>query len=369
MGCPVFAENRRWSENREIGLFAEGPFSRFFAHFFGRPSLRPFFLDSGLLSPGNRRRGGHTRNATKQRVSERFRVFLPLQALLACRKGLILRTRLEDHFFWVLLFCTVRCSKFCWNWVCRVKSPWGCRTELVLKRAFFAVCPLGGQIWRAVGAPRPCHFFLGFGIAAKNVLAAAARRVFSSFSVFFFFDPFSQTSSGPLHIPLFFFGCFSLLFAFFLGLGATPHCACVFGQLAFNPSYFGFFLGSFYKNTVFPAEKGLFWFISQCLPFVSPFRSHWLLSLFFVTLSFFFFCFFLFFSFLVVLFLFLPSLFFCCFFVVFLRFCFMKWTTWKYYIWSFLFCLSNMFLFLVFHYLSCVFWWTSVFSIFQEEHF
>ena len=61
-------------------------------------------------------------------------------------------------FFRVLLLCTVRCSKFCWNWVSRVKNPWGCRTELLLKRAYFAVCQLRAQIWRAVGA-RPCHFF------------------------------------------------------------------------------------------------------------------------------------------------------------------------------------------------------------------
>ena len=119
----------------------------------------------------------------------------------------------------------------------RSKNPWGCRTELVLKRVFFAVCPLRAQIWRAGGARR-CRFFSWLLGTHQKWACRCGAEGFSVFCGFFCSTPFSKTSSGPLHIPLFFFGCFSLLVAFFLGLGAMPHCTCVFGQLAFNPSYF-----------------------------------------------------------------------------------------------------------------------------------
>ena len=66
----------------------------------------------------------------------------------------------------------------------RSKNPWGCRTELVLKRVFFAVCPLRAQIWRAGGARR-CRFFSWILGPCQNGLAAAVRRVFPCFPVFF----------------------------------------------------------------------------------------------------------------------------------------------------------------------------------------
>ena len=290
------------------------------------------------------RRGGDTRNATKQGVSERCRGFLHLRALWVCWHGKILWTRLEDNFLRGLLFCTVRCSNFCRNWVSRAKNPWGCRTELVLKRPFFAVCPLRAQIWRAGGA-RPCRFFSRIWGRCQKCPCGCGAEGFSVFSVFFL-TPFLKTWSGPLHIPLFLFGCFSLLFAFFLGLGATPHCTCVFGQLAFDPSYFlGGFWGLLRKTLFFPLKKGyLGSFLSVsllCLPFV-------LLGCFHFSLSLTFFFFFLFYFFFFAVFsLFLPSLFFLLFFLVLLlRFCFMRITTSKYYIWKFSF--HNLFLFFLF---------------------
>ena len=81
------------------------------------------------------------------------------------------------------------------------------------------------------------RFSFGVGVIAKNALAVAVRRVFASFSLFFCPTPFSQTSSASLQAPLFLFRCLCLFFAFFLGLGATQPCTCVF-KLAFNPSYY-----------------------------------------------------------------------------------------------------------------------------------
>ena len=214
---------------------------------------------------------------------------------------------------------------------------------------FFVVSGARANLTRG-GRAGASAFLSGLVSLAKMALllrCGGFSRLFRSFCS----SPFSQTSSGPLHTPFFLLRCF-FLFAFFLGLGATPHCTCVIGQLAFNP-FFGGFLGSFYKNIVFPPDKGLFWFISQCLPFLSPFRSPWFLSLLFVTLSMFLFS--CFFSFLVVFSLFLPSLFFLLFFIVlFLRFCFMIRPS-KYYIRSFFFtndfCLFFCFLFQICSYI------------------
>ena len=225
----------------------------------------------------------------------------------------------------------------------RSKNPWGCRTELVLKRVFFAVCPLRAQIWRAGGARR-CRFFSWILGPCQNGLAAAVRRVSPYFPVLFL-TPFSKTSSGPLHIPLFFFGCFFSFVRILLGIGGNAALHICFWAVGLQPFLsFGGFWGLLRKTLFFPLKKGyLGSFLSVsflCLPFVRP----WLLSLLFVTLSlylsiflslslFFFSCFFFFFFFLVVLYLFLPSLFFCCFFLVLLlRFCFMRRTTSKYYI-------------------------------------
>ena len=84
----------------------------------------------------------------------------------------------------------------------RSKNPWGCRTELVLKRVFFAVCPLRAQIWRAGGARR-CRFFFSWILGpCQNGLATAVRRVVPCFPVFF--DPvFENLKWSSSHPPLF----------------------------------------------------------------------------------------------------------------------------------------------------------------------
>ena len=74
----------------------------------------------------------------------------------------------------------------------RSKNPWGCRTELVLKRVFFAVCPLRAQIWRAGGARRCRFFFVAFGYPSKMGLPLRCGGFFRVFR-FFLLTPFSQT--------------------------------------------------------------------------------------------------------------------------------------------------------------------------------
>ena len=237
------------------------------------------------------RRGGRTRNATKQGVSDRFGVFLARRLLLCLPKLRFCGPNLTNFFSasYYFLFSEVRFFGEIGFW--GSKTRWGCRTEVIFKRVFLALCRARAQIWRAASA-RARYFFLGFRVGPTNGLAAAVRRVFASFSVFVA-DPFSQTSSGPFHTPLFLFRCFSLLFDFFLGLGATPLCTCVFGQLAFN---LPFFFRVFLQKHCFPLKKGLFLFISRCLPFVLLGFFHYLchsLSLYIsLSLSFFFFLFF-----------------------------------------------------------------------------
>ena len=222
-----------------------------FCAFFWPPFLEALF--SPLWSSvfwQHSRRGGHTRNATKQGVSERFRGFLHLRALWACRHGKILWTRLEDNFLRGLLFCTVRCSKFCRNWVSKVKKPLGLQNRARFEKAIFRSVSAARANLARGGCAAVSFFFSDLGSLPKMSLRLRCGGFFRLFR-FFFSTPFSKTSSGPLHIPLFFFGCFSLLFAFFLGLGATPHCTCVFGQLAFNPSYFLGFFGVFLEKHCF----------------------------------------------------------------------------------------------------------------------
>ena len=209
--------------------------------------------------------GGHARNATKQGVSEPFRVSVPLRSLVAFRKGSFLWTCLEDNFF-------------------RVTILYGSMFEILSKLGF------KGQ--KPPGAAEPSSFWKGYfsqfvrcarKFGARGVRGGAVffswilgpcqkwpcRCGAEGFSVFsgFFLTPFSKTSSGPLHIPLFFFGCFSLLFAFFLGLGATPHCTYVFGQLAFNPSYLLGVFGVFLEKHCFSPWRRVIWVHFSVSPF------------------------------------------------------------------------------------------------------
>ena len=377
MGWPFFAENRRRRKKREIDLFAKWPFSRLFARFFGHPYRKSFFVDSGQLSSGNTSVEVDTRETLQNKGFRSdfaalylFEHFGRVETASFC--GPLLRIIFSVGYY----FLRFHVRKFVEIGFPSSKNPWGCRTELVLKSVFFAVCPLRAQIWRAGGARR-CRFFPWISGPCQKWPCRCGVEGFSVFSAFFS-TPFSKTSGGPPHIPVFFFGCFSLLFAFFLGLGATPHCTYVFGQLAFGPSYFLGVLGVFLeKHCFFPPEKGLFGVISQCLPFVSPFRSSWRLSLLFVTLSLFLsFIFLVFFLPCCLLFIFTFLVFWLFFLVLLLRFCFMRRTS-KYYIWKlyfhnlcffiFLFRLSNKFLSLLFHYFSCLCWWTSMFFSFSKK--
>ena len=216
------------------------------------------------------------------------------------------------------------------------KNPWGCRTELVLKRVFFAVCPLRAQIWRAGGARR-CLFFSWLLGAHQKWACRCGAEGFSVFCGFFLFDPVFEnlkwsSSHPPLFLWVFFsFGCI------LLGIGGNAALHLCFWAVGLQP--FFFFWGLLRKALFFPLKKGyLGSFLSVsllCLPFVLLGFFHFSLSLSFsfslsLSLSFFLlYCFFV--PFLVVLFLFLPSLFFGVFSCLVLRFCFMKRTTSKYY--------------------------------------
>ena len=207
------------------------------------------------------------------------------------------------------------------------KKPWGCRTELVLKRVFFAVCPLRAQISRAGGARR-CRFFPWISGPSQKWPRGCGAEGFSVFFGFFVDPVFANLKWSSSHPPLFLW-VFSFLFAFFLGMGVTPHCTCVFGQLAFNPSYYFFvFWGLLTKALFFSLKKGYFGsFLSASLSFsLASFTS--LCHTLSLSLSFSLLLLSCFLSFLVVLSLFLPSLFFVVFScLAFFRFCFMKRTT------------------------------------------
>ena len=77
---------------------------------------------------------------------------------------------------------------------------------------------------------------------------------------------FANLKRDLLKLPSLLFVFCSFL-RFLLEFGSTQPCTCVLGQLALNLSFLFVFCLSVYKNTVSPPEKGLFLFISLCLPF------------------------------------------------------------------------------------------------------
>ena len=250
-------------------------------------------------------------------------------------------------------------------------------------KGYFWQCVRCARKFGARGVRAGVVFFRGFRVPMKNGLAAAVRRVFPSFSVFFW-TPFSQTSRGPLPIPLFLFGCFFSFVRILLGIGGNAALHICFWAVGLQPFLSsGGFWGLLRKTLFFPLKKGyLGSFLSVsflCLPFVRP----WLLSLLFVTLSlyifsslslslsFFFLVFFS--SLLSCLYFYLPCLFvvFSClvaslmfheknnFTILHLKVCFSSFI-----LLIFLFRVSNMFLSLFFSFFSlCVCWWTSMFPI------
>ena len=134
---------------------------------------------------------------------------------------------------------------------------------------------------------------------------------------FFWCDPFSQTSGGPFHTPLFLSRCFLFCSPSSWDWGQRRNARVFWGSC---PSTFLFlvgFLGSFWKNFVFPLQEGhfrSFVVVSRRFSLASftSLRHSLSLSLFFFLFFFFLPCFLVFFSFLVCLLLFLAfSLCFC----------------------------------------------------------
>ena len=201
------------------------------------------------------------------------------------------------------------------------KNPWGCRTELVLKSVFFAVCPLRAQIWRAGGAQR-CRFFSWISGPCQKWPCRCGAEGFSVFSGFFFDPVFENLKWSSSHPPLF-------LWVFFL---FCSHSSWDWGQRRIAHMFLGSwpstllifwgFLGLLRKTLFFPLKKGyLGSFLSVsflCLPFVRLAFFHFSLSLSLsisLFLSLFFFLFF--FSLLSYLYFYLP-----CFLLLFLFCCF-----------------------------------------------
>ena len=265
-----------------------------FCAFFWPPFLEAFFSPlwfSVFWQHSNR--GGHTRNATKQRVSEQCPGFLHLRALWACRHGKILWPRLEDNFLRGLLFCTVRCSKFCRNWVSREKKPLGLQDRARFEKAILRSVSAARANLARGGCAAVSFFFSDLGSLPKMSSRLRCGGFFRLFR--FFFRPRFRKPQVVL--------CTSPSFS----LGVSLFCwhsswdwgqrriARVFGQLAFNPSYF---LGVFLQKHCFsPLKKGYFVaFLSvslSCLPFVLLGFFHFSLSLslslsFFVLSCFFF---------------------------------------------------------------------------------
>ena len=164
-----------------------------FCAFFWPPFLEALFsrLSSSVFMQHSCR-GRRTRNATKQGVSERFRVSVPLRALWGCRKGLILRTRLEDNFSRGLLFCTVRCSKFCQNWVSKVKKPLGLQNRARFEKGIFRSVSAARANLARGGCAAVSFFSVDFGSPPK--MPSRLRRG-GFFRLFRFFPetPLSQT--------------------------------------------------------------------------------------------------------------------------------------------------------------------------------
>ena len=89
----------------------------------------------------------------------------------------------------------------------RSKNPWGCRTELVLKRVFFAVCPLRAQIWRAGGARR-CRFFSWLLGTHQKWACRCGAEGFSVFCGFFVRPRFRKPQVVLFTSPSFSLGVF-----------------------------------------------------------------------------------------------------------------------------------------------------------------
>ena len=194
---------------------------------------------------------------------------------------------------------------------------------------FFCVCVGRARKFDARWVRGRVNSSVGFGVVGKNGLAAAVRRVFTSFSVFFLRPLFCKLKVVLFTPPSFCLGVF-----LFCSPSSWDWGQCRIARVFLGswPSifFFVFVFGVFLQKHCFPPDKRVILVHFS----VSPFRSPWLLSLLFVTLSLslsIFFLVFFFPSLLSCLYFYLPC-FLALFLVLFLRFCFMKRTTSKYYI-------------------------------------
>ena len=145
----------------------------------------------------------------------------------------------------------------------RSKNPWGCRTELVLKRVFFAVCPLRAQIWRAGGARR-CRFFPWFLGTHEKWACRCSAEGFSIFFGFFFFNAvFANFKWSSSHPPLFLWVFFSFV-RILLGIGGNAALHLCFWAVGLQPFLF---FGVFLEKHCFSPWKRVIWVHFSVPPF------------------------------------------------------------------------------------------------------
>ena len=147
----------------------------------------------------------------------------------------------------------------------RQKMAWGCRTEVVLKMIFFPFFPGEDQFVKFLVRGRVA-FWIRVGPVATNGLAAAVRRVFRVFRGSSFDTVFANLKGDLLKLPSLLFVFYSFLH-FLLGFGVNATLHVCFGAVG-PKRFFSFcFCVSFLQNHWKTPEKGLFLFISLCLPF------------------------------------------------------------------------------------------------------
>ena len=298
----------------EIGLFRKMPFSRHIAHFFGHPSLRPFFWLGALLACH--------RNVDEVDARETLR-----------NKGF--RTDFASFFLFDSCSCFTK-PRFCGPISTIIfsacyylsKMRWGCRAEVVFKSVFFGVVS-GARIFDARRARGRDNFLLGLASVPK--MASPLRcGGFSRLFRLFLATLFRKLQVVLFTPPSFCLGVFSFV-RLLLGIGGNAALHVCFWAVGLQPSYFCLVFRVFLQKHCFSLKKGYFGsFLGVSLSFsLASFTSlcHSLFLFFFLSLSLYLslsFSFLLF-PFLVVLSLFLPSLFFGCS----LLSCFFAFVSWK----------------------------------------
>ena len=277
MGSGFFRAKLRMVRNSWDRTFQKSAILETFCALFWPPFLEALFSLGALLACRRNVDEVDTRGTLRNKGFQTDFRLCSSSTHLVLYKASILQTKFNDNFFCVLLFSIFRSSNFWRDWVFEVQKRVGAAEPRSFWEAFCFRCVGRARANLTRGGRAGVIIFCRVWRRSQKWLRRCGAEGFRVFFGFFG-DPFSQTSSGPFHTPLFLFRCFSLLFPFFLRLGATPHCTCVFEQLAFNLLIFLVFWGSFYKSTVFPWKRVILVHVS-----VSPFRSLWLLSLLFVT--------------------------------------------------------------------------------------